>query len=198
MLTHNSGGVNGATHLPSLPPSPSRATATQASAGHRPASVLLAATAARFEKRGGEGQPHDPHIPPNTRVYFCICRNTHHCLQITFEDLWATRATSSVLQYALNSCQRSGIRSWNMKFSYIISEIRISLLDRFSDVQLCFLYTKVQYFYICYATGTETWLRKQFQNPKQNGNIKHYDSDITTHFLLPAFVLLRAPLLRSS
>lgn len=43
-----------------------------------------------------------------------------------------------------------------MKFSYVVSESFISLLDRFSDVQLCFLYTKVQYFLHVVQADTET------------------------------------------
>lgn len=173
-------------HTPSLPQPRSR-----------PASVLLAAAACEVQ---GEGQPHYTVPQIHVCVCVCICRYAPHHLKITSEDLWATDTTSSFLQCALNVCQRSGIWSWHMKFSYVITENYISLLDRFSDVQLCFLYPKVPKIeYFLYMLCKQTH-RHDFESNKKIQSIMETlnESNITTHFLLPAFVLLRTPLLRSS
>lgn len=143
LVLHNSGGENAAAHLPSPSRDLGRATDTRAGTGNRPAS--FSSCSMRGEERWGTATEH-AHSPKYTCVCLLMHIYSHHYLKITFEELWATNTTSSFIQYALNSCQRSGTWSWNTKFSYVVSESFISLLDRFSDVQLCFLYTKVQYF----------------------------------------------------
>lgn len=184
-------------HTPSLPQQgPRQGHRNPGSTGNRPAlpRCFQQLQHARFQRRGGAAAEH-AHPPKYTCIYLHMQIYTHHCLKTTFEDLWATNATSSFLQYASNSCQKSGIRSGNIKFSYIISESLFSLLEAFSDVQLCFLYTKVQYFLHKLCKQTQ---RRDFESTKKKKKKTLNESNRTTHFLLPAFVLLRTPLLRSS
>lgn len=130
-----------------FPPPAGTSAGPQTPGRHRepPCLPAFSSCSMRGEERWGTATEH-AHSPKYTCVCLLMHIYSHHYLKITFEELWATNTTSSFIQYALNSCQRSGTWSWNTKFSYVVSESFISLLDRFSDVQLCFLYTKVQYF----------------------------------------------------
>lgn len=94
--------------------------------------------------RGGRGSTEHAHSPK----YTCVRLHMQRYAPLFENYFWRplSHQHHEFLQYASSSCQRSGIWSWSMKFSCVISESLISLLDRFSDVQLCFLYTKVQYF----------------------------------------------------
>lgn len=80
MLTlalHNSGAVNGATRLPSPSRDLGRATETRAAPGTALPCLGAFSSCSMKGSRGGEGQPQNTHIPPNTRVSICICRYIH-------------------------------------------------------------------------------------------------------------------------
>lgn len=139
LALHNSGGVNGGTHLP-----PPAGTSAGPRARERPAPCPQQLQPESGQGREGGAATEHAHSPK----YTCVRLHMQRYAPLFENYFWRplSHQHHEFLQYASSSCQRSGIWSWSMKFSCVISESLISLLDRFSDVQLCFLYTKVQYF----------------------------------------------------
>lgn len=151
--------------------------------------------------RGSRGGAAALHSPPNTRV--CVCLHMQIRTPSLENYFWrplSHRYHEFIPSVCFKRLPEVRIWSWHMKFSYVITENYISLLDRFSDVQLCFLYPKVPKIkYFLYMLCKKTH-RHDFESNKKIQSIMETlnESNITTHFLLPAFVLLRTPLLRSS
>lgn len=189
---------SGPTHLRSPSRDLSRATATQC--WHWELLCLGAFSSSRTRgSRGGGGGAATSHTHKNQiHMYVSLHMHVHPSLENCFWRALATHTMGSFLQYVLNSCQSSGIWGQNVStFSYVIPESLISLLDRFSDVQLCFLSTDVQHFCVCLHNISEAWLCRGWKKKKKKASWNK--GNITTHFLLPAFVFLsKTPLLKSS
>lgn len=169
-----------------------------AGTGNCSASVLSAALGHAAQGGGGGGAATSHTHKNQIHMYVSLHMHVHPSLENCFWRALATHTMGSFLQYVLNSCQSSGIWGQNVStFSYVIPESLISLLDRFSDVQLCFLSTDVQHFCVCLHNISEAWLCRGWKKKKKKASWNK--GNITTHFLLPAFVFLsKTPLLKSS